>query len=288
MVKKRSKAKMASVKRAVVKVDGVKVDKAVVKTSSAETKKTVKKGRFGVLATFKFIFGNFKLFLPLLLIAVIICALTSGMSEDAVVVLMVIAFLILWMTTLFFARRVMAGEKVRFRDGLYNAMTPLVSTLLVFVVLAIQCIPLMLVVIGYSAAVETNLFGDMFYGSLFVLFALLMVVISGYLLSGTFMGLIAVSAPGMYPLRALGLSHELMMGKRVQFVLRMFVMLVVLVLVGVVITGPAVLVDLALKSWAGVVLPMLVPIFVMTAICAMVIYMTVYLYIYYRELLEYE
>ena len=272
MVKKRSKvAKTADAKRAAV-----------------NEKVAKKNGRFGVVAAFRFIFANFKLFLPLLLVAVAICALTSGMSEDAVVVLTLIAFLMLWMVTLFFARRVMAGKKVKFRDGLYNAMTPLISTMMVFVVLAIQCIPLLLVVIGYSAAIETNLFGDMFYGSLFVLFAIVMIVISGYLLSGTFMGLIAVSAPGMYPVRALRLTHELMIGKRVQFVLRMFIMLVVLALIGAVIVGPGVLVDLALKSWAGIAMPMLVPIFVIIAACAEVIYMTVYLYIYYRELLEYE
>ena len=282
MARKHSEVKAAGAKKAAAKAGSAKVE------NSAGGEKLAKEGRFGVAATFRFIFANLKLFLPLLLVAVVICALTSGMSEDAVVVLMVMAFLILWLTTLFFARKVMGGKKVCFRDGLYNAMTPLVSTLLVFVVLAVQCIPILLLIIGYSAAVETNLFGNMFYGSLFVLFALLMVVISGYLLSGTFMGLIAVSAPGMYPLGALRLAHELMVGKRVQFVLRMFVMILVLVLIGVVVAGPGVLIDLALKSWAGVVLPMLVPIFVMIAACMAVIYMTVYLYIYYRELLEYE
>ena len=237
------------------------------------------------MATLKFVFRNVRLFLPLLVVALLVCVAALWVSEDAMVIVVVLAMLVLWLATLFFARRVMAGEKVKFRDGLYNAMTPLVSSLIVFVVLAVQCIPVMLIVIGYSAAVETNLFASAFYGSLFVLFVILMVAISGYLLSGTLMGLVAVSTPGMYPLEALKLTHELMIGRRVEFVLRMLVLLIFLVVMYAVIVGPAVLIGLLLYNTGGVETPMLVPIVSTVAGCVAVILTGVYLYIYYRQIL---
>ena len=89
MAKKHSKAEVAGAKKVAAKAGSAKAEK------SAGGERPVKNGRFGVAATFRFIFANLKLFLPLLLVAVVICALTSGMSEDAVVVLMVIAFLML-------------------------------------------------------------------------------------------------------------------------------------------------------------------------------------------------
>ena len=239
----------------------------------------------GVVATLKFVFKNVRLFLPLLVVALVICGAAMWVSDDAMVIVVVMAMLVLWLATLFFARRVMAGEKVKFRDGLYNAMTPLVSSLIVFVVLAVQCIPVMLIVIGYSAAVETNLFANVFYGSLFVLFAILMVVIAGFLLSGTLMGMIAVNTPGMYPWEALKLSHELMIGRRVEFVLKMLVLLMLLAVVYVVIVGPAVLVGLMLYNIGGIETPMLVPIVSTVAGCVAVILAGVYLYIYYRQIL---
>ena len=241
-----------------------------------------------IKTTLKFIFTNWRLFLPLLIIATIIVILTNGTSKDTVVMLITITFLMLWLTTLFFARRVMAGEKIKFRDGLYNAMTPLVSSLMIFVVLMIQCIPIILVIIGYVAALETNLFGDMFYGSLFVLFGIAMLAISGYLVPSTVMALIAVSSPGMYPVAALRLSHEIMAGKRVQFTLKALKLVLMMIVAFVIIVGPAVLVDLALKNWAGVDLVMLVPSFVVIAMCFMVILIAVYFYIYYRKVIKYD
>lgn len=241
--------------------------------------------KFGVRAAFGLIFTNVGLFLPLAVVGVLLGAMTFAVGEEAAVLIWVLTFLMLWLVALFFVRQITAGKKVKFRDGLYNAMTPLVSILLVFVVLAIQCVPAMLIVIGYSAAVETNLFGNMFYASLFVLFALLVVVLSGFLLSGTMMALVAVSVPGMYPLRALELTHELMIGERVRFVLRMLVLILVLVLIWGVLVGLAMLVNLALYNWWGVQMAMLVPIMAIVAGCVSVIYVAVYLYLYYKELI---
>ena len=156
-----------------------------------------------IFASFGAIFKNWKLFLPLLIIAVLLDAVLvgimdqanykqyqevldetslqvagedigsfakaglllvstvstgglSGESSEAATVFGVLIFLMLWLVTIFLLRHLMAGHKVKLRDGLYNAMTPLISTLMVLIVAVIQCIPIFLLIVAYSAAVQTE------------------------------------------------------------------------------------------------------------------------------------
>ena len=168
----------------------------------------------------------------LLLISTITTGGLSGEASEVSIVFGVLIFLTLWLTTIFLVRHLMAGHKVKLRDGLYNAMTPLISTLLVFVVAVIQCIPIFLLVIAFSAAMATDFLATPFYAFLFFVFAAVMILISAYLLSSSLIALIAVSAPGMYPMQALRTSSELMMGRRVKFVIRLVALAIALVVVG--------------------------------------------------------
>ena len=189
-----------------------------------------------IMASFKMIFKNWKLFLPLLIIAVLINVVfvgimsesnyaqfqdildetsasvtggdignvakaglllistittggLSGDSSEAAMVFGVIVFLIIWLTTIFLLRHLMAGHKVKLRDGLYNGMSPLLSSFVVFVVIVLQCIPIFLLVIAYSAAVQTEFLSTPFYALVFFVFASLMVILSAYLLSSSLMAL---------------------------------------------------------------------------------------------------
>ena len=112
-----------------------------------------------IVKSFQMIFKNWKLFLPLLLMAMVILLLTvgtTGFLKEAAGVFIVLVFLILWLVTIWFARQIMAKHKVKFRDGLYNAMTPLIPTFVVFAVAIVECIPIFLLIIAYSAAIETG------------------------------------------------------------------------------------------------------------------------------------
>ena len=215
---------------------------------------------YHIFASFRIIFKNWKLFLPLLIIVVVLNAALvgimsesgyvqfqevmdessetvtggelgnvakaglllistittgglSGESSEAAVVFSVIIFLIIWLTTIFLLRHLLAGHKVKLRDGLYNAMTPLISTFVVFAVAVIQCVPIFLLIIVYSAAVQTDFLATPFYALLFFIFAVLMILLSGYLLSSSLIALVAVSAPGLYPMKALHTASDLMMGE---------------------------------------------------------------------------
>ena len=288
-----------------------------------------------IFASFGAIFKNWKLFLPLLILVVLLNAILvgimeqgdyaqyqevldkaslqvaggdignvakagltlistvttgglSGSSSEAATVFGVIIFLIIWLTTIFLLRHILAGNKVKLRDGLYNAMTPLISTFVVFAVALIQCIPIFLLAVAYSAAVQTEFLATPFYALVFFIFAVLMIVLSAYLLSSSLIALVAVSAPGLYPFKALHTASDLMMGRRVKFILRLLVLILTLAIMWVVVMLPLILFDMWMKQFEWAAGIPFVPICLTTMTCFTAIYITVYLYKYYRWMLNYE
>ena len=237
-----------------------------------------------VKRTFSIIFKNWRLFLPLFVMGCLIGLISIGTTQETLMVINTLVLLSLWLISLFFVRRITKKKTVRFKDGVFNAMGPLFSSLVVLIVLVIQCIPIIVVLVAYSSAIETGLFGDMFYGSLFVLFALAMFVLSMYLVSGTLMAMVAVSAPGMYPLRALMLTHEVMIGERVGFVVRLLWMVLILALIWVAVVGIGVLIELGFNNIGQSVPATNAAIFMCG--CFSVIFAAVYLYLYHCKVLK--
>ena len=197
---------------------------------------------YHVFYPFKLIFLNYKIFLPLLFVMVVVAIFLVGVADNFLngqtVVFGSLVFLMIWLSTIFVIRHKFAGNKINFRDALFNSMSPLLSTFVVLVVAAIQCIPIMIVVIAYSSAVETHFLGTPFYAFLFFTFAALLVLLSLYLISGTLMALVAVSAPGLYPMEALKATNELMRGRKIKFILRIVLLLVLVTIMWVVVMFP--------------------------------------------------
>lgn len=235
-----------------------------------------------IVRSFQMIFKNWKLFLPLGLIGVLILVLTVGVTgffKETAGVFEVLVFLILWLTTLFLVRQIMAKNKVSLRDGLYNSMAPLIPTFMIFVVMILECMPIFLFVIAYSAAIETEFLAAPFYALLFWGFAGLMFIISGYLLSSSLMTLLAVTVPGVYPFKALIMVTELMRGRKIKFVLRLMVLILVL---GIIFSA------IVLPLSAIHIPPEVLAVIVEFLACYGVIYTAIYLYIYYRSMLKNE
>ena len=218
----------------------------------------------------------------LLLMSTVSTGGLSGESSEAAVVFGVLIFLIIWLVTIFLLRHIMAGHKVKLRDGLYNAMTPLISTFVVFIVVLFQCIPIFLLIIAYSAAVQTEFLSTPFYALVFFVFAVVMILISGYLLSSSLMAFVAVSAPGLYPMRALSAASEMMMGRRVKLILRIIALIMVLAVMWVVVMLPLILFDMWMKTFEWTEGIPFVPICLTIMTCFTCIYVTTYLYIYYN------
>lgn len=222
----------------------------------------------------------------LLLVSTITTGGLSGDSSEATVIFEVIIFLIIWLVTIFILRHRLAGHKIKLRDALYNALTPLISTFVVFIVAIIQCIPIFFLIIVYSAAIQTDFLATPFYALVFFIFAIAMILISGYLLSSSLIALIAVSAPGLYPMKALNTASDLMMGRRIRFIIRLIALIFTLALMWTIVMVPLIVFDLFMKTFEWTAGIPFIPICLTIMTCFTCIYITTYLYLYYRWMLK--
>lgn len=220
----------------------------------------------------------------------LISAITSGgvfgKSNEVAMIFGILIFLLIWLTTIFILRRLMAGKKVKLRDALYNSMSPLVPTVMIFAVVVLQCIPIFLLIIAYSAAVQTNFLTMPFYALMFLVFAILMIVLSGYLLSSSLVALIAVTVPGIYPMEAFRAAKELIMSRRIKFIMRIINLIAVVVVGWAIIMLPLILFDLWMKTFAWTRGIPFIPICLAIMSGFTCIYATTYLYLYYRWMLD--
>ncbi|MBR6964757.1 hypothetical protein IKH83_00355 [Candidatus Saccharibacteria bacterium] len=216
---------------------------------------------------------------------------TGGFKVDmseAEGVYAIVIFLIVWLVTIFLLRHIFAGNKIKLRDGLYNAGSPIISTFAIFSIVFIECIPVFIYIIVQSAAIETGFLNTPFYALVFFIFAVLMLTISGYLLSSSLIALIAVTAPGLYPMKALDAASDLMAGRRIKFLIRVISLILVIAIMWAIVMVPAIVFDLWMKTFEWAQPIPFIPIMLMTMTVFSEIYLTAYLYLYYRWMLDYE
>lgn len=189
---------------------------------------------------FGIIFGHLRLFLPLFLVGTMICAVTINLTDVASAVFGTIVWLILWLTTICILRHLMAGKKIKFRDALYNSMTTMVPTVLVGGAMMLQLLPAFFLVVLFATATETNLFSTTAFGVISLLIAIVVFFATIYCLVTTLVALVAVSAPGLYPVAALKMAHKVVRGHRGDLVVRLLVLELVLGLIDAVLVLPMV------------------------------------------------
>lgn len=214
--------------------------------------------------------------------------LTQGASEVQQV-FGVLLFVVLWLTTIYILRHRLAGHKLKLRDALYNALTPFISTLLIALTILVELIPIALVVIVYSAAVATNFLATPFYALVFFIFAALLIILSVYLVSGTLVALIAVSAPGLYPIVAIRTANDLIASRRIRWIIRVLFLFVVFAVLWVVVMLPLILLDLWLKDiWAWTEGIPFISLMLLLMSVFSAVYITTYLYLFYRHMLNFD
>jgi hypothetical protein len=217
-------------------------------------------------------------------------AATGGISQtltEAQQVYAGIITLLTWLTTVWLLRNLMAGHKVKMRDGLYSAGAPIVSTFMVALVFIVQLLPLALAVIAYSAASATGLLAGGVEAMLFWIVALLLVVLSAYWVTSTFFALIIVTLPGMYPYQALKTAGDLVAGRRLRILLRLVWMFVVTVVVWLVVMIPIIMID----SWVKDLLRAVsgfptVPLALLIMGAITIIWISSYVYLLYRKVVD--
>lgn len=215
---------------------------------------------------------------------------TSGLSNapsEAQQIFAGLLILLVWLTTVWLMRNLLAGHKVKVRDGLYSAGAPLISTALVTLVLFVQLLPLALAVIGYSAALASGLLNGGVEAMLFWISAGLLTLLSLYWITSTFFALIVVTLPGMYPMRALRTAGDMVVGRRLRILLRLLWMSLCVALTWALILIPFILLDSWLKGvWPQIEWLPIIPVILLFMSTATVVWVACYVYLLYRKVVD--
>ena len=229
--------------------------------------------------------GNFGQFgqAGLLLLTIMSGGISQSLTEGQQIYATIIG-LLTWLTTVWMLRNILAGKRVKLRDGLYNAGSPILSTFIVGLVLVIQLIPFALALIGYSAASATGLLNSGVEAMLFWIVAGLLSILSLYWITSTIIALVVVTLPGMYPFRAIKTAGDLVIGRRVRIMMRLLWMAFLALLAWVIVMLPIIL----LITWLNSLWPALqgVPVipFVIVALSSLtIVWAASYVYLLYRK-----
>lgn len=195
--------------------------------------------------------------------------------------------LMVWLTSVWLLRNRLAGHKVKLRDALYNAGAPIIPLFLVLLVICTQLIPVLLAVIGYSAATSSGLLVSGVEAMLFWIAASLLTVLSVYWVTSSIFAMIIATLPGMYPIKALRSANELVFGRRVRILLRWGWMFLAIAVSWAVVLIPSILFDQWLKSiWPAFAAVPLVPVVIALIGTVSVIWLSGYVYLLYRKVVD--
>ncbi|MBH1980669.1 hypothetical protein I8H89_04070 [Candidatus Saccharibacteria bacterium] len=215
---------------------------------------------------------------------------TTGIStelSDTQRIIAVLFSLYTWLTVVWLLRNMLAGKKVKLRDGLYSAGAPILSTFLLFVVLLIQLVPAAIAVIVATAAWGSGFIQEGVASMAAGLGLTLIVVASLYWVVSTFFALVVVTLPGMYPFRAFAIAGDLVVGRRLRLLYRLIWLFITVISWWVVIMIPVILLDGLLKSkfdqieWVPVV-----PFFMLVMSTFTIVWTAAYIYLLYRKVVD--
>jgi hypothetical protein len=215
---------------------------------------------------------------------------TGGLNQnptESQQIFNVFIMILICLATTWILRQRLAGNPVRMKDALYHAFTPLVPVVLIFLLLLIQLIPIFIAVIVYSSAVETGFLANAFYALFFWIAVGGLGLLSVYLAVPTVIALIAATAPDLYPMQALHNAGELVIGKRFKIIFRLIWGLVGIMPIWIITILPAIILDSVLKNLSDFFLgwPIVPVAFLITSLFS-VVYISAYIYMYYRRLLD--
>jgi len=196
--------------------------------------------------------------------------------------------LMAWLTSVWLLRNMLAGHKVKLRDGLYNSGAPILSTFLVGILFIIQLLPLAIALLSYSAL---SSIGVIAAGGapamLFWMAAALMAVITLYLITSTTFALVIVTLPGMYPLRAIKTAGDLVIGRRLRILMRLLWMAIGLSITWTIVMIPVILIDMWLKGlWPAINWIPTVPLALLAMGSLSIIWVSSYVYLLYRKVVD--
>jgi len=191
-------------------------------------------------------------------------------------------YLLITLTTVWLLRHRMAGREVLVRDGLYNAGTPVISSLVLFFVAMVQLLPMALGIVVYSAAKSSGILSGWLETGLFAGGAFALSVLSLYWISSTFFAFVVATNPGTYPFAALKVAKKIVAGRRFKLILRLVWLTAILVVLWALVLIPAVMLD----SWLAQPLLPIVVLSIQILMATSVIFAATYIYLLYRKMID--
>lgn len=198
-----------------------------------------------------------------------------------------LAAVMLWMTTVWLLREMMAGRRPRLRDGLYSSGSPIIASVLVVFIGIVQLIPVGIVALAYAGLAGVGLLTEGFGMMLFGMLAIVVVTLVLYWMTPTFLALVVVTLPGMYPLRAMKAAGDIVVGRRLRVLYRVLWMLLIIILAWAATMIPVVLLDTAIKNALPAIKDVpIVPLIVAAMGSLTAIWAAAYVYILYRRIVD--
>lgn len=234
------------------------------------------------------IFGSADVFTEALGSFFAIATLAGGAaSTEFQQVATVVLFISFWLSVVWLLRNLIAGNRVRMRDGLYNAGAPLIASFVVMFIMGLQLLPVVVAMMAYGAAITSGLLAGGAPAMLFWLSAALLGVLSAYWLTSSVFALIIVTIPGMYPWRAIRSAGDMVQGVRLRILFRWIFMITVVALVYVAVLLPAVLIESWLRTyWPWLENVPVIPVLISVLTTAAALWCTSYVYLLYRKVVE--
>ena len=221
---------------------------------------------------------------------ILLTSVTSGLTpkmDSGQIIIASLLGLYIWLTTVWLLRKIVAGKRVVLRDGLYNAGSPILPTMLTLLILLIQMVPGALAALVAGAAWQSGLIEGGAFSMLTSVALALIIVLSLYWMVSTFLALVVVTLPGMYPLRAIAIAGDLVIGRRLRLMYRIIWMFLVIVSWWIVIMIPVILFDGWIKSIFSQISWMpTVPIFMLIMSIITIVWVCVYIYLLYRKVVD--
>jgi hypothetical protein len=223
----------------------------------------------------------------LLFVSIASLGATSDATESQQI-FSVLIFLMIWLTTVWLLRNLLAGHKVKLRDGLYNAGSPLFAMVIVALFIAVQLIPAAVALIGYNAAATSGLIAAGGAGAmLFWVGAGLLCLLSLFWVTSSLFAMIIVTLPGMYPYKAIRTASDIVLSRRTKLLLRWLWMALVVVVAWAVVLIPIILLDMGVKSlWPAIQWLPIVPVAIVLMAALSSVWSSSYVYLLYRKVVD--
>ena len=220
----------------------------------------------------------------------LVTSLTTGLSPDLTQAQSVLGGLVAffaWLATVWLLRNTLAGHNPRLRDGLYNSGSPVLATVAVGFIVTLQLLPAAIAIIVYSAAQASGMLEIGVSAMLIWTSVILLGLLSLYWIASSFIALVIVTLPGMYPMHAIRTAGDLVVGRRLRMLLRLLWLALLVVLAWAIIIIPIILFDAWIKqllpavSWAP-----FVPLAIISMSSLSLIFAASYVYLLYRRIVD--